>query len=100
MFILTPCTCLNLTVHLYLSNHIYCFLYKATWFQIHEFKMAAVVSAAYNMESDISQLEAPTFSTLERNIPASMQALDWDHQVTKTDCCTGGWFVGSLICVS
>ncbi|XP_023341004.1 E3 ubiquitin-protein ligase Hakai [Eurytemora carolleeae] len=43
--------------------------------------MAAVVSAAYNMESDISQLEAPTFSTLERNIPASMQALEWDHQV-------------------
>ena len=57
--------------------------------------MAAVVSAAYNMESDISQLEAPTFSTLERNIPASMQALDWDHQVSRR--LTGTQFVSPLI---
>jgi hypothetical protein len=46
--------------------------------------MATVLNApssSFNMESDISQLEAPTFSTLERNVPAPMLALDWDHKV-------------------
>ena len=65
----------------YICLIIYSYLCTVLWFQINDFKMATVLSSTYNMESDISQLEAPTFSTLERNIPASMQALDWDHQV-------------------
>ena len=35
----------------------------------------------YDMETDISKLEAPTFTTIDRSIPASMLKLDWDHQV-------------------
>jgi len=35
----------------------------------------------YDMETDISQLEAPTFTTIDRSNPASMLALDWDHKV-------------------
>ena len=35
----------------------------------------------YDMETDISKLEAPTFTTIDRSNPASMLSLDWDHQV-------------------
>ena len=35
----------------------------------------------YDMETDISKLEAPTFTTIDRSNPASMLALDWDHKV-------------------
>ena len=35
----------------------------------------------YVMETDISKLEAPTFTTIDRSNPASMVSLDWDHQV-------------------
>jgi len=35
----------------------------------------------YDMETDISQLEAPTFTTIDRSNPASMLALEWDHKV-------------------
>jgi len=35
----------------------------------------------YDMETDISQMEAPTFTTIDRSNPASMLALDWDHKV-------------------
>ena len=35
----------------------------------------------YDMETDISKLEAPTFTTIDRSNPASMVSLDWDHQV-------------------
>jgi len=41
----------------------------------------AEVASNYSMETDISKLEAPTFSTIDRNQPASMLSLDWDHQV-------------------
>lgn len=33
------------------------------------------------METDISQMEAPTFTTIDRSNPAPMLALDWDHKV-------------------
>lgn len=33
------------------------------------------------MEADISQLEAPTFTTIQRNIPESMLRLNWNHKV-------------------
>ena len=35
----------------------------------------------YDMETDISKLEAPTFTTIDRSNPASMVSLDWDHKV-------------------
>ena len=35
----------------------------------------------YDMETDISKLEAPTFTTIDRSNPSSMLSLDWDHQV-------------------
>jgi len=35
----------------------------------------------YDMETDISQMEAPTFTTIDRSNPAPMLALDWDHKV-------------------
>ena len=35
----------------------------------------------YDMETDISKLEAPTFTTIDRSNPASMLGLDWDQQV-------------------
>ena len=35
----------------------------------------------YDMETDISKLEAPTFTTIDRSNPASMLNLDWDHSV-------------------
>jgi len=35
----------------------------------------------YSMETDISEMEAPTFTTIDRSNPASIQALDWDHAV-------------------
>jgi len=38
-------------------------------------------AAKYDMETDISQMEAPTFTTIDRSNPASMLALDWDHKV-------------------
>jgi len=38
-------------------------------------------ATVYNMETDISKMEAPTFTTIERNQQAAMLALDWDHQV-------------------
>ena len=34
----------------------------------------------YDMETDISKLEAPTFTTIDRS-NAPMLSLDWDHQV-------------------
>jgi len=39
------------------------------------------IGVTYSMETDISKLEAPTFTTIERNQQAAMQALDWEHQV-------------------
>ena len=35
----------------------------------------------YNMDTDISQLEAPTFTTLDRGPPQPMLSLKWDHKV-------------------
>jgi len=35
----------------------------------------------FDMETDISKLEAPTFTTIDRSNPASMMGLEWDHQV-------------------
>ena len=34
-----------------------------------------------NMYSDISNLEAPVFSTIDRKPPAHVLKLNWDHQV-------------------
>lgn len=33
------------------------------------------------MEADISQLEAPTFTTINRGPPEPMLRLNWDHKV-------------------
>lgn len=33
------------------------------------------------MKADISKLEAPTFTTIQRNIPQLMLRLNWDHKV-------------------
>ena len=38
-------------------------------------------AAAFNMDTDISQLEAPTFTTLDRGPPQPMLSLKWDHKV-------------------
>ena len=38
-------------------------------------------AAAYNMDTDISQLEAPTFTTLDRGPSQKMIELSWDHKV-------------------
>jgi E3 ubiquitin-protein ligase Hakai len=38
-------------------------------------------SLTVDMEGDISQLEAPTFTTITRNIPQPMTQLKWDHKV-------------------
>ncbi len=34
---------------------------------------------SYNMDTDISQLEAPTFTTLDRAPSQPMLSLQWDH---------------------
>lgn len=41
----------------------------------------ALLPPAIDMESDISQLEAPTFTTLSRGPPEPMTRLKWDHKV-------------------
>ena len=41
----------------------------------------ASVIQTYNMDTDISQLEAPTFTTLDRGPSQPMMNLDWDHRL-------------------
>jgi hypothetical protein len=38
-------------------------------------------AAMYTMDTDISQLEAPTFTTLDRGPTQTMIDLTWDHKV-------------------
>lgn len=38
-------------------------------------------AATYNMDTDISLLEAPTFTTLDRGPLQPMLSLKWDHKV-------------------
>ena len=38
-------------------------------------------AALYTMDTDISQLEAPTFTTLDRGPSQTMIDLTWDHKV-------------------
>ena len=38
-------------------------------------------AAMYTMDTDISQLEAPTFTTLDRGPSQTMIDLTWDHKV-------------------
>ena len=38
-------------------------------------------AAIYTMDTDISQLEAPTFTTLDRGPSQTMIDLTWDHKV-------------------
>ena len=40
-----------------------------------------MATLTYSMETDISSLEAPTFTTIDRGQPQAMLALDWDHPV-------------------
>ena len=40
-----------------------------------------MATLSYSMETDISSLEAPTFTTIDRGQPQAMLALDWDHPV-------------------
>jgi hypothetical protein len=40
-----------------------------------------MATVSYSMETDISSLEAPTFTTIDRGQPQAMLALDWDHPV-------------------
>lgn len=42
---------------------------------------AGAVPIVIDMEADISQLEAPTFTTITRGPPEPMLRLDWDHKV-------------------
>ena len=42
---------------------------------------SASAVAAFNMDTDISQLEAPTFTTLDRGPSQKMMELSWDHKV-------------------
>ncbi|XP_055602385.1 E3 ubiquitin-protein ligase Hakai isoform X2 [Uranotaenia lowii] len=42
---------------------------------------AGAGSIVIDMEADISQLEAPTFTTISRGPPEPMLRLDWDHKV-------------------
>lgn len=42
---------------------------------------AVVLPPTIDMEADISQLEAPTFTTLSRGPPEPMTRLKWDHKV-------------------
>ena len=37
----------------------------------------------YSMDTDISTLEAPTFSTLNKGPSQTMMSLRWDHQVNE-----------------
>ena len=37
--------------------------------------------AQYNMDTDISKLEAPTFTTLDRGPSQPMVSLNWDHDL-------------------
>ncbi|TRY63498.1 hypothetical protein TCAL_03587 [Tigriopus californicus] len=39
------------------------------------------VAPQYNMDTDISKLEAPTFTTLDRGPSKTMINLDWDHKL-------------------
>ena len=41
----------------------------------------AAAGTAYSMDTDISQLEAPTFTTLDRGPSQKMMELSWDHKV-------------------
>ena len=47
-------------------------------------------AALYTMDTDISQLEAPTFTTLDRGPSQTMIDLTWDHKVNligkKVNC--------------
>ena len=38
-------------------------------------------STSYSMDTDISKLEAPTFTTLDRGPSTKMMELSWDHKV-------------------
>jgi hypothetical protein len=40
---------------------------------------ASTTASAYNMDSDISQMEAPTFTTIDRGPSQPMISLQWDH---------------------
>lgn len=44
-------------------------------------KSATQLPPTIDMEADISQLEAPTFTTLSRGPPQPMTRLKWDHKV-------------------
>ena len=41
----------------------------------------AQATTVYTMDTDISQLEAPTFTTLDRGPSQTMIDLTWDHKV-------------------
>lgn len=47
---------------------------------IHEI-MQPTSETQLDMEADISQLEAPTFTTINRGPPEPMLRLRWDHRV-------------------
>ena len=40
-----------------------------------------IVEPQFDLEADISQLEAPTFTTINRGPPEPMLRLRWDHRV-------------------
>lgn len=55
-------------VILSMSPHLFkCFVY--------------VIDVSVDLEADISQLEAPTFTTINRGPPEPMLRLDWSHKV-------------------
>ena len=55
--------------------------YSCLLFQKFDRMEVAGTLPKYDMETDISQMEAPTFTTIDRSNPAPMLALDWDHKV-------------------
>lgn len=50
----------------------------------------------YSMDTDISTLEAPTFSTLNKGPSQTMMSLRWDHQVNEMGRRVS-WFLFSFL---
>ena len=51
----------------------------------------------YSMDTDISTLEAPTFSTLNKGPSQTMMSLRWDHQVNEMGRRVSWFFIFILI---
>lgn len=57
------------------------FTFRKLLFTTYLFSIVPIEIVAVDMEADISQLEAPTFTTISRGPPEPMLRLKWDHKV-------------------